>query len=50
MSKDKIPVKKVKVTDTDDTQKLVEDFVKLSESSLNEVWLTPQEDEAWKEL
>lgn len=36
--------------DTDDTQTLVEDFLELSESSLNKVWLTPEEDEAWKEL
>ena len=50
MSKHKNPVKNVQLTDTDDTKKLVEDFLKLSESSLNEVWLTPEEDEAWKEL
>ncbi|MGB3639447.1 MAG: hypothetical protein WBA39_18005 [Rivularia sp. (in: cyanobacteria)] len=36
--------------DTDDTQTLVEDFLELSESSLKQVWLTPEEDEAWKEL
>lgn len=35
---------------TDDTQTIVEEFLELSESSLNEVWLTPEEDEAWKEL
>ena len=46
MPKDKIPVKKVQVTDTDDTQKLVKDFLKLSESSLNKIWLEPEEDEA----
>ncbi|MGB3655870.1 MAG: hypothetical protein WBA41_32300 [Rivularia sp. (in: cyanobacteria)] len=50
MAKDKIPAKKVQVTDTDDTQKLVEDFLKLSESSLNKIWLEPEEDKAWKEL
>ena len=38
------------VNNTDDTQTLVEDFLELSESSLNKVWLTPEEDEAWKEL
>ncbi|MGF1674060.1 MAG: hypothetical protein ACFCUV_10305 [Rivularia sp. (in: cyanobacteria)] len=50
MTKDKIPVKKVQVTETDDTQNLVEDFLNLSESSLNKIWLEPEEDEAWKEL
>ena len=50
MAKDNIPAKTVQVPDTDDTRKLVEDFLELSESSLNKVWLTPEEDEAWKEL
>ncbi|NJL80971.1 MAG: hypothetical protein HC836_35815 [Richelia sp. RM2_1_2] len=35
---------------TDDTQTVVEDFLELSESSLSKIWLTPEEDEAWKEL
>lgn len=34
----------------DDSQTLVKDFLELSESSLNKVWLDPEEDEAWKNL
>jgi len=34
----------------DDSQTLVKDFLELSESSLNEIWLDPEEDEAWKNL
>jgi uncharacterized protein with von Willebrand factor type A (vWA) domain len=30
------------------SQELVKDFSTLSESSLNQVWLNPEEDEAWK--
>lgn len=48
LSVDKI--NSLRINNTDDTQTLVEDFLELSESSLNEVWLTPSEDEAWKEL
>lgn len=33
-----------------DDQTLVKDFLELSESSLNKIWLDPQEDEAWKNL
>jgi hypothetical protein len=32
------------------SQELVKDFSTLSESSLNQVWLNPEEDEAWKNL
>lgn len=48
LSVDKI--NSLQANNTDDTQTLVEDFLELSESSLNEVWLTPEEDEAWKDL
>ncbi len=48
LSVDKI--NSLQINNTDDTQTIVEDFLELSESSLNEVWLTPEEDEAWKEL
>jgi hypothetical protein len=34
----------------DDSQALVKDFLELSESSLNKIWLDPEEDEAWKNL
>jgi len=40
----------LQANDTDDTQTVVEDFLELSESSLSKIWLTPEEDEAWKEL
>jgi len=33
-----------------DDQTLVKDFLELSESLLNKIWLDPQEDEAWKNL
>ncbi len=29
---------------------LLKDFQELSESSLNKIWLDPEEDEAWKNL
>jgi hypothetical protein len=32
------------------SQELVRDFSALSESSLNQVWSNPEEDEAWKNL
>ncbi|MBD2770823.1 ribbon-helix-helix domain-containing protein [Iningainema tapete] len=34
--------------DSDDT--LIKDFLKISESALNEYWLDEEEDEAWKNL
>lgn len=37
-------------SDSDDPQALVKDFLELSESSLNKIWLNPEEDEAWKDL
>ncbi|NJM71629.1 MAG: hypothetical protein HC862_16245 [Scytonema sp. RU_4_4] len=43
-------VKNLQATNADDSQILVKDFLKLSESSLNKVWLDPEEDEAWKDL
>lgn len=33
---------------SDDT--LIQDFLKISESALNEYWLDEEEDEAWKNL
>ncbi len=43
-------VKNLQASDPDDSQILVKDFLELSESSLNKVWLDPEEDEAWKDL
>ena len=43
-------VKSLQDTDSDDSQALVKDFLELSESSLNKIWLSPEEDEAWKDL
>ncbi|MEH1935304.1 MAG: hypothetical protein V7L14_16740 [Nostoc sp.] len=43
-------VKNLLASNADDSQILVKDFQKLSESSLNKVWLDPEEDEAWKHL
>ncbi|MEH1911510.1 MAG: hypothetical protein V7L05_02645 [Nostoc sp.] len=37
-------------SNADDSQILVKDFQELSESSLNKIWLNPEEDEAWKYL
>ncbi len=34
--------------DLDDT--IIQDFMKISESALNEYWLDKEEDEAWKNL
>lgn len=34
----------------DYSQILVKDFQELSESSLNKIWLEPEEDKAWKDL
>jgi hypothetical protein len=48
-----LPMEKVKdltADNIDDSQILVKDFLELSESSLNKVWLDPEEDEAWKDL
>jgi hypothetical protein len=36
--------------DADDSQALVKDFLELSQSSLNKIWVDPEEDEAWKDL
>ncbi len=43
-------VKSLQDTDSEDSQALVKDFLELSESSLNKIWLNPEEDEAWKDL
>ncbi|MBE9033866.1 hypothetical protein [aff. Roholtiella sp. LEGE 12411] len=43
-------VKGLQVSNLDDSQTLVKDFLELSESSLNKVWLDPEEDKAWKDL
>ena len=43
-------VKNLQVNNPDDSQILIKDFLELSESSLNKVWLDPEEDEAWKDL
>jgi predicted transposase YdaD len=49
-----LPIESVKklqvVNDPEDSQALVQEFLSLSESSLNKIWLTPEEDEAWKDL
>ncbi len=43
-------VKSLQVRNLDDSQTLVKDFLELSESSLNRVWLDLEEDKAWKDL
>ncbi len=43
-------VKSLQDINSDDSQALVKDFLELSESSLNKIWLSPEEDEAWKDL
>lgn len=43
-------VKNLQVNDIEDSQILIKDFMELSESSLNKIWLDPEEDEAWKDL
>ncbi|MDB9466799.1 hypothetical protein PN480_20305 [Dolichospermum circinale CS-1225] len=40
----------VQAVDTDDDKILVKEFLEISESSLNKIWLDPEEDEAWKDL
>ena len=48
-----LPLEKIQnlqVSNVDDFEILVKDFLELSESSLNKVWLEPEEDEAWKDL
>jgi hypothetical protein len=42
-------VENLQAVDVDD-QVLVRDFLELSESALNKVWLDAEEDEAWKDL
>jgi predicted transcriptional regulator len=43
-------VQKLQMSELDESQQTVTEFLELSESSLNEVWLNPEEDEAWKNL
>ncbi|MDM9381127.1 hypothetical protein QUB80_10465 [Chlorogloeopsis sp. ULAP01] len=43
-------VKNLQASDADDSQILIKDFLELSETSLNNIWLDPEEDEAWKDL
>jgi hypothetical protein len=43
-------LKTLPTNDTDNTQALVKYFGELSESSLNNVWIDSEEDEAWKDL
>lgn len=43
-------IKSLQANDADDFQVLVKDFLELSESSLNKIWLDSEEDEAWKNL
>ena len=43
-------VKNLQAVDTDDDKRLVKEFLEVSESSLNKIWLVPEEDEAWKDL
>ncbi|MCC5601042.1 hypothetical protein [Nostoc favosum] len=43
-------VKNLPDINADYSQRLVKDFQELSESSLNKIWLDPEEDEAWKHL
>jgi hypothetical protein len=48
-----LPLEKIQnlqVSNVDDWEILVKDFLELSESSLNKVWLEAEEDEAWKDL
>ena len=48
-----LPLEKIQnlqVSNVYDLEILVKDFLELSESSLNKVWLEPEEDEAWKDL
>lgn len=42
-------VKDLQLNELDDAH-LVKDFIELSQSSLNKVWLNVDEDEAWKYL
>lgn len=43
-------VKNLSDNDSVNSQIIVKDFLQLSESSLNKVWLDSEEDEAWKDL
>ena len=43
-------VKNLQTVDTDDDKILVKEFLQMSQSSLNKIWLNPEEDAAWKDL
>ena len=43
-------VKNLQPVDIDDDKIIVKEFLEMSESSLNKIWLDPEEDEAWKDL
>jgi hypothetical protein len=43
-------VKNLQTVDINDDKILVKEFLEISESSLNKVWLNSEEDEAWKDL
>ncbi|MBD2137291.1 hypothetical protein H6F32_06760 [Anabaena sp. FACHB-1237] len=43
-------VTNLQTVDIDDDKILVKNFLEMSESSLNKIWLNPEEDEAWKDL
>ncbi len=43
-------VKNLQDVDIDNEKILVKEFLEMSESSLNKVWLDPEEEEAWKDL
>ncbi len=43
-------VTNLQTVDTDDDKILVKEFLQMSQSSLNKIWLNPEEDEAWKDL
>ncbi|MFM7407034.1 MAG: hypothetical protein ACKO3K_10320 [Cuspidothrix sp.] len=43
-------VKNLQAVDTNDDKILIKEFLEMSESSLNKIWLNPEEDEAWKDL
>ncbi len=43
-------VENLQASESANSQILVKDFLESSESSLNKIWLTSEEDEAWKDL
>jgi hypothetical protein len=47
---DKLDDEHTYIKHIDDDKILVKEFLEMSESSLNKIWLNPEEDEAWKDL